>query len=597
MFPMPLRQPLLLFLAVTGLMLTALTVAGPARAGVTATIDRDHVALDETLTLTITRDESSFFSDPDLDPLAKDFKVLDSGHSSNTQIVNGHMSASVQWQVTLAPKRTGRLWIPPIKVGDDATAPLSVTVTRQAQPNTRADQAPLFIETEVDRHQAMVQEQILFTLRVYWAIQAQIDEPDDPHLGDALLERLDDSKFTKTINGQEFQVFERRYAIFPQQSGTLVIPQMTVHAVVVSPHGFGGFGGLFDPFGQQGQEIKLRSREERITVSPKPAGYPDAPWLPSSGFTVSREWSQPPDQLKVGDSATLTITTTGEGLLAAQLPPIMLAEPAGIKLYQNKPELENRKTASGITGVRRDSIALIPTRAGSVALPEIRIPWWNKKKGQVETAVLPAQNLVVRGASPQAAAPPPAAPAPSAAAPPPAAPAAPATLSSPAAPAVGPAWLSGRVWPVACGLLAVAWLATLFLWHRERRQRMIPSPAMTARATAPCGPTTEKAAHAALTVACRADDPRAARQALIRWAQARWPERNIRVAADLERIHPDPGLQALLGEMDSALYGREQHSDQWNGMRLLAMVDQLRAATGRKDNKETGLPPVYGGEE
>jgi len=579
------RTPLLHF-TIIGFMLAALLPAALARAGATATIDRDHLALDETLTLIITRDSSSFFSDPDLAPLAKDFKVMGNSHSSSTQIINGQMSASVEWRVALAPKRTGRLWIPPLNVGGDTTAPLSVTVSQEAPPKTRADNAPLFIETEVDRHQALVQEQILFTLRIYWAVQARIDEPDDPHLEDALLEKLDDNKFAKTVNGQTFQVFERRYAIFPQKSGILTIPQTVVRAVVMSTHDFGGF---FDPFGRQGTEIKLRSREERITVAEKPAGGPAAPWLPSTGLTISRQWSQPPDQLRVGDSATLTITTTGEGLLAAQLPPITMAETDGVKLYQNKPELENRKSGTGITGIRRDSIALIPTRPGKVELPEIRIPWWNKDTGQMEAAVLPAQQLVIRAAAATASSPavapppPPVGGMPDAVAPPP-----------PAPPLPAPTRAKEIWWPVACALLATIWLATLLFWQRDRRRlRASAGNKPTGTKNAAADTPDEAAAYSALAAACRANDAVAARQALCRWGQSFWPGKNIRVAADLERHHPDPILRALLGEMDSFLYGRQQHSDQWNGMRLLAMIDQIRAGVKQKRGKNDGLPPLY----
>ena len=69
-----------------------------------------------------------------------------------------------------------------------------------------------------------------------------------------------------------------------------------------------------------------------------------------------------------------------------------------IKLYQNKAEVANHSTPHGITGSRQETIALVPTKPGTVALPEIRIPWWDKDKQQVQYAVLPATRLVVHGA-------------------------------------------------------------------------------------------------------------------------------------------------------------------------------------------------------
>ena len=215
--------------------LLAAMLPGIVFSQVTASIDRDSMVIDETLALTIKKDGTSFFSSPDLESLKKDFTVLGQSQSSSTQIINGSSTSSAQWQIVLSPRRTGKLEIPPIAVGKEQSNPLSVLVhAASTQPKTKADKMPLFIETDIDADSVYVQEQVIFTLRLYWAVEARIADPADPDIKGAVIKRLEDTQFDKRVDGQAYKVFERKYAIFPQKSGVLEIPPIAVEVMVPS---------------------------------------------------------------------------------------------------------------------------------------------------------------------------------------------------------------------------------------------------------------------------------------------------------------------------------------------------------------------------
>ncbi|MDH5298941.1 MAG: BatD family protein [Desulfobulbaceae bacterium] len=564
-------------LAIT-LLLTVLFSAA-AHGAVVARVDRDRMGVDETLNLTITKEGSSLFSEPDLAPLDKEFRVLGQTRSSNTRIINGRMSSATQWNVVLAPKRAGRLQIPPLTVGSESTAPLLISVTAAPPPKTRAGDAALFVETEVDRREVFVQSQVLFTLRIFWAREAQIEDPGEPHLDDALVEKLTEATYDKVVDGTPCKVFERKFAIFPQKSGRLEIPPMAVRAILAETRRLDGF---MDPFAitGQGREVRLRSKSEQVTVREKPPGYGSTLWLPTDQLTLKEEWSRDPRILQVGESVTLTIVATAAGLTGAQLPPIRLGEMEGIKLYQNQAEVENRKDGGGITGVRKETIALIPTRPGAMTLQEIRIPWWDKGKQQRQSAVLPARQLLVHGSAPPSAPVQPPSPSP----------------SQPPAAAPGGDVPQGKLpigWITACALLALGWLATSCLWWRSRRQRLAAATEGLRPESGARPGREEAAAFNALASACQRNDLPGARKAVVLWARAFWPQQEIRSAADLERLHPDPTLSALLGEMDSSLYGRLSHSDQWNGMRLLTLLREIRTTRKKTGEEDDSLPLLY----
>jgi hypothetical protein len=552
-----------------------------AHGAVTATVDRTTIALDETLNLTISKDSGSFFSSPALAPLENDFKVLGQNQSSSTQIINGNVTSSVKWNIVLAPKRAGTLQIPSISMGKEKTRPLTVTVVKQAEPKTKATDASIFIETDIDARSVYVQSQLIFTLRIYVVSGIQVQDPGVPQLPDAVVEKLDDASFDKRIDDRLYRVFELRYAIFPQKSGVLEIPQMVVQATLPGQQRYRNF---FDPFGSQGKMVQLRSESEKVTVKEKPDSYPQsATWLPSDSLTIVDDWSRNPGSLKVGESTTITIAMAGQGLLGTQLPPIELAEVDGIKLYQGKAEVRNHTTGDGLTGIRQESIALIPTRPGTLQLPEMRIPWWNKTNSKVEYAVIPARELVITGEGEKSA---PAVTAPSAPASRPAAP--PEATSSPES----TARKSPVPWIAVCIALAFAWLATLLGLLLTRRRLTLAASGIVMKEQEALA-VKESEAFKVLRNSCRNNDPLAARNALISWARTSWPEEKVHSLADLERLLPDLELASVFKEMDRHLYGRGEKNGPWQGGRLLEIMKKIRTKrrTGKKNS--AALEPLY----
>ncbi|MDF1577545.1 MAG: BatD family protein [Desulfobulbales bacterium] len=564
--------------------LAPLIFAETARAEISATIDRNRIALDETLNLTISREDGVSFSSADLTPLEKDFRIVGQSQSSNTRIINGAISSSTTLDLVLAPKRSGILEIPPLAIGKERTASLQVKVVTQAQPKTRADNAPLFIETELDKQSVLVQAQLLFTLRIYWAVEASIAQPADPILKDALLEKLDDHTYNKSIDGRNYKVFERKYAIFPQKSGELEIPQITVQATVPDRQRHGA--SLYDFFGVRGREVKLRSEIGTVTVLGKPPGYPDGEvWLPSDKLSIAEEWSEVPDQLRVGESVTVTIAMAGHGLLAAQLPPIELAETDGLKIYQGKAEVRNLTKSDGVTGVRQESIALIPLKAGRMELPEIRVPWWNRNKGLVEYAVIPPRQLTIKDTPTRVdrdVAPP--------------------RSSSADSPTAGKPLQgkedylqesgSNRPLILLSVFLALAWLITLFLLIKAMRGSGKTSTGMKV-AAGTAGKLREQEAFRKLRLACRGNNPGRVRKALLDWVATARPEQAARTGTDLERIFPGSGLAAILEELDRILYGREGQANGWQGKVLVEELERIRKTAGESRPDKTALVTLY----
>jgi hypothetical protein len=102
---------------------------------------------------------------------------------------------------------------------------------------------------------------------------------------------------------------------------------------------------------------------------PPPIDIKTGIWLPAKDIQLTEKWSRLPDDIRVGDSITRTISVTAISLLDSQLPPFNFPSIPGAKLYPDQGNTESSVSAQGVTSSRSGSIAIIPTVAGTLLLP------------------------------------------------------------------------------------------------------------------------------------------------------------------------------------------------------------------------------------
>ena len=394
------------------LVITALCVlySTQSSASLQAQVDRNPVAVNESFNLTLQSSDNSS-GEPDLSALKRDFDILGQSKSSSFQIINGQISHNTQWQISLTPKHAGQLQIPAITLGGQSSPPISLTVTAASQADTAQQSKNLFVEVSAEPQTVHVQQQIIFTVRLYSALSlgdgSNLSDPEFPKM-DAVVERLGtDRPFQVVRNGQAYSVIERRYAVFPQKSGQFnSSPVVFDGSVVEANQGGGGF--MFNPFNQSTRHLRLNSKTIAFSVKPVPAGFDSSQWLPASKLQLEEQWSENPPKFTVGEPITRTLTITANGLTASQLPALDSSKIDGLKLYPDQPTLKDSQDGNGIVGTREQKIAFIPTRPGNVTLPAIEIKWWNVNTDKEEVARLPARSITILPGSPnQVSAPPP----------------------------------------------------------------------------------------------------------------------------------------------------------------------------------------------
>ena len=355
----------------------------------TASVDRDTIGLNETFTLTLRYNEQ-VNATPDYELLQKDFDILNTRSGTQMSIINGSMEASTEWKIALAPKRIGKLLIPSFSIEGAVSDAIEITVEGKSRSPQNADNN-VNVEVETSKDSAYVQEQIIVILRLYTTISLSGMELSQLQVKDAVVVQLDEKQYQTKINGRPGAVIETRYAVFPQQSGELVIPSM-LYQVAVD----GGHRDIWDRFygNNQNNILRLRTDEQRLNILPAPAAHSNN-WLPAAKVSLSEHWSVSPDALKVGEPVTRSITIKAEGLTAGQINPLQMPAINGLTFYSDQAQTDDQKTQQGITGSRIETIAIVPTKAGDFTLPEVKVDWWDTTSNTMRTATLPAVTLQV----------------------------------------------------------------------------------------------------------------------------------------------------------------------------------------------------------
>lgn len=526
-----------------------------------ASVDRYRVNLGDTLRLTLTSDGAVDPAEADLTPLTRDFEILQRSSSSSTRIVNGRTSREVALELEITPRREGTLSIPPLSAGGEQTAPLVIEV--EPAPAAGSPDANVLFSAELDRDSVYVQQQVLLTLRIQQAIALDDRSVTELKLDGAFVKPLGQNSFQRDDGNRRWLVHEIRYAIFPEQSGTLEIPVQTFSARVRQ-----GSRSLFDL--RSGPRLSRQSEPLMVTVRARPDAFPGQTWLPAAELTIEESWSRPPEQLATGESVTRTVTLTGKGLQGAQLPPVRFPATEGLKYYPDQPQIEDAEGADGVIGVRTDSAALVPVAPGNYEVPELRIPWWDTETDRLRWAVLPARTIRVTPAANAGTG------------------AAGAADATAVAPGAEPAPLApAGPWPLIAAACAAGWLLTSLFWWLSRRR----APG----SDGPPGPGAgEPRAWKGLRAALASGDPAASRRQLALWLHTLPGARPQDALAAQARAVGGEELAAAVAALDAALYG--PGTGDWDPVAVDAAARAARrrhAGENAESDGDSPLPPLY----
>ncbi|MGQ3889205.1 BatD family protein [Legionella sp. CNM-1927-20] len=537
-------------------------------AELTLQVDATKVKKGETFRLTITNDKMPT-GVPDLTPLQTDFTIVGTERSTNYSIINGTATSSNQWTVLLLPKKTGVLSIPAIRVGQEYTQAKTIEVVNDqssTNPTTVDKQQDVILTAELSNKHPYVNEQVIYTVKLYNSRRLLDVNYQGPQMDDALLIPLGDGRrYQAAENGRIYSVEEQQYAIFPQKSGELNIAPPSFNALI--------YDAIPEP-------IHVQASASKLQVKPIPASFQGKNWLPAKQINLTEKYDQTTNSLQQGNTLRRTITLQAVGTPAQLLPSLTFNNTDQFSVYPERPIEKNRFHQFELIGTATINITYLLNKPGKITIPAVQLPWFNIVTNKTEIATLPELTLNVvanttnsTNASTTTAT------------------AVPMQQSPTTTPKIDnetevnnsqlindlssestnnlPWWLAGG--------FAIAWLLTLLLWWARNR----PGTASH---------ISKRKVFAQLKQACLTNQPELARVSLLNWARWQWPDLEFLNLDDINKIVSDMALKREINELSRAIYHPGQYN--WRGEKLWQLVANYKRDPMSRANKDRPLKPL-----
>ena len=545
-------------------------------AQLTASVDRTQISINDTLELTITLDERAGYDSPDFTILSDNFEVLNTHRSNQMRMINGVTESETKWTVVLFPKKEGSITIPAIQYEQLQSQPINIEVTsNSASNNTATGNKPVFFDTNLDANEVYVQSQLILTVKLLYSINLDSGTISDLEIDNAVVESLGDAvNYETLIQGVRYRVNETRFAIFPQSSGELTIPAQTFQGISQGR-------GLWS----RGKRIGARSEPMTVHVKPKPTSYPkNAPWLPAKSMKLVDHWSDKPSEATVGEPLTRKVTIEAQGLSVAQLPPLPELQLTGIKTYPDQPETKDQPSATGITGVRHESTAIIPVKEGLLEIPPLKVHWWNTETDTLEVAMLNKTQIQVQQSA--------------------LAPASTTEANPPPLQSLNPIHQDSQThstssqtiveyktpywWYIlSCALILTNLISMSYAYYLRRQIKSPTLPVSENKSTI----HHSTAGHSKNIIKSASDkDLGQTRMELIQWARAKWKKPSINTMSELIKLSDNSQLNHELKVLEKTLYAGNQKG--WDNKSFIEAFRKAQKTTASPQTTTASEPPL-----
>lgn len=355
---------------------------------VTARLDRNRISLQDEAILTISVSGTSSSSLPEL-PNLPDFDVTARGRSSRIRITNGVMSPQIDYNFALLPHKIGDFTIGPATVQYKGktyrSEPLNLHVTKDTALETGGRDT--FVTTEVGRASPYVGEQLIFRLKFFHRIGITNASLEEISCEGFQVKDIKNVTYNTVLDGVRYQVTEICKLLIPSEAGNITIPGAVLRCEVPAGRRQQNqdpfFGDDFFYFHRTEPRI-LRSRPLTLHVRSLPQKGKPSPFSGLVGsFTLSTELNK--NEIKEGESVTMTITVTGKGDLSFVTRPLI----QGIeqfKAYDDHPVTSEKFVDNQMVSVKVFKTALVPLKAGDLAIPEVSIVFFDPETGTYRKA-------------------------------------------------------------------------------------------------------------------------------------------------------------------------------------------------------------------
>ncbi len=351
--------------------------------------------------------------------------IVQTGKSSQFSFINGKMSSNATYMYTVVADDPGQYEIPGFIVYSDGkeyqSNALKLTISApqthssqnpvltpqnqqkgvpdpqdpqvgQIQRQQNAGQAaPFWIATNVSKTNPYVSEQILYHFKFFSRVNVNNERMELPDFHDFYAQMVGtERRGREVVSGVAYATVEVVYALTPLKAGRIQIDKTVLPLTYREQTA----GPGWDPF-FGGKVVRKNLTAEAIAIDVQPLPEPRPADFTNLVGQFQLRADLPARDVKLGDSLTLTIEVAGTGNVTdARLPDWSID---GVKIYQNKPLVDAHTEDDGVHGVASFQVALVPTTAGEVRIPDLTLSTFDPAQGRYVAHVIPGATLTVAG--------------------------------------------------------------------------------------------------------------------------------------------------------------------------------------------------------
>lgn len=500
----------------------------------------------------------------DTSVLEADFEVLEIDSSVARMFESNKAFHRMRWQIEILPRGPGKLRIPPLQVGEVFTPALTLEVVPQSAELNVVNDVRVELQAEPDR--PYVGQQTKIAIRVIHNVPLSNGDLIEPAIDNAdIYGHGQESRYSISRHGREFQVLQRNLSIVARSPGNLTIPPANYRGIIRSAIDASATGSATAT-----RHINRASRALSLEARKPPAEFSGHTWLPARELKLDRHWDEIDNQLQVGDSLGLTLGIEAKGVPAEALPADLLSIDSGnVRVYADQEKRLNHFDGRELVGRLEQRFVVVITEPGEIQLPAINLKWWDVEQEVERTATLAGRTWEVSTSENGKAG-------------------INTAEQTSGWHGTGQTGLAiflahGNYWPWYLGIAAVLLISGLLVFTSSVPVRMSKSiAAMLAN----------RRNRQLLKQACISNDPVLALRELITWGRARWPCDNINGLYQIRSRTKSGELDRELRRLDAALYS--DRGQIWQGQPLWRLVAaEQRHSTNKADTRENSLPELY----
>ena len=404
----------------------------------------------------------------------------------------------------------------------------------------------VMLKTTTLPKKAFINQQILYTIKLYHSQRLMDAEYHPPQVEDALMMPVGDSHSSEVvIDGRNYLVEEQKYAIFPQKTGTLKInpPSFTALVFTGVPH-----------------RITVRAKSTNLTIKTTPphtAKY----WLPSQQVALTQTYDVSTERMIEGSTIVRKITLQASGVPAQLLPPLEFSNSKNFNDYPEKPELNNSINQNGVVGREDLTVTYILNQPGVITLPGLQVKWFNIDTGKEEFATLPSRTITVMPKVKKEKIIPP------------------TKQSKAVAHEISKTQhgtlrlLVGQIGWVVAAFFILLWLLTIYWLKKPNKEN-------------------SKAILKKVKGACIHNQAQVCEKALLAWARTYYHGQNIFNLNQIVNLVKYTPLQQELIQLSTYLYEPQPHKTWDGGAKLWQAMQEFMQQKKSKINSKQDLPPI-----